>query len=140
MGRLTERESFKDWLSEMPASTRLTVQALQSIVQSYRCVMFSTTWCPWCDRSQEYIRSQNGGVNCRKVDLDVPPVELASVEKVGATLAALTGQSSVPNMFIARKHIGGYEQLVNTADKCRAGTLPDEHRDICDFLSPPANR
>lgn len=122
----------------MPAGTPATVNALRDLVSGSQCVMFSTTWCPWCTKAQEFIESKNGGRSCRKIDLDKLPPELASSAHVGAVLSALTGQNTVPNVFIARKHIGGYEQVARCEDMCRNGSMAPEHKDVCGFLMPDA--
>mmetsp|Transcript_114154 Transcript_114154/g.209748 ORF Transcript_114154/g.209748 Transcript_114154/m.209748 type:complete len:146 (-) Transcript_114154:107-544(-) len=136
MGRLSESDRFQEWLRSSPPDTREAMEALQGVVASDRCVMFSTTWCPWCTRAQDFVKDYTGGKSCRKVDLDAPPPELAKVGMAASTLAALTGQNSIPNLFIARKHIGGYQQLVNAAERCRSGEIAQEHGDICEFLRP----
>eukprot|EP00930_Biecheleria_cincta_P009493 TRINITY_DN111250_c0_g1_i1.p2 TRINITY_DN111250_c0_g1~~TRINITY_DN111250_c0_g1_i1.p2 ORF type:complete len:139 (+),score=30.11 TRINITY_DN111250_c0_g1_i1:108-524(+) len=134
MSSLSDRDSFKEWLKNSPPSAVQTVDKIRQLVARERCVMFSTTWCPWCDRAQTFVEAETGGRRCQKINLDEPPAELAGFELLGQTLAALTGQTSVPNLFIARKHIGGFSQLVDVSRRCKAGELPD-HEDICGFLA-----
>eukprot|EP00933_Yihiella_yeosuensis_P022211 TRINITY_DN17484_c0_g1_i1.p1 TRINITY_DN17484_c0_g1~~TRINITY_DN17484_c0_g1_i1.p1 ORF type:complete len:140 (+),score=24.85 TRINITY_DN17484_c0_g1_i1:103-522(+) len=133
---LSDRPDFKEWLKKMPPSAPKAIDAIRSLVASERCVMFSTTWCPWCDRAQAYVESESGGRSCRKINLDEPPKEIADSDFIGPALSALTGQTTVPNLFIAKKHIGGFSQLVDVAKRCKENTLPEEHQDICQFLAP----
>ena len=85
------------------SSSQATVGKLQAVVEGDRCVMFSTTWCSWCRRAQEFVQEKTGH-SCRKVELDQLPPDLAGSD-AAEVLGALTGQRSIPNLFIAKKHI-----------------------------------
>eukprot|EP00929_Paragymnodinium_shiwhaense_P104948 TRINITY_DN6978_c0_g1_i2.p1 TRINITY_DN6978_c0_g1~~TRINITY_DN6978_c0_g1_i2.p1 ORF type:complete len:146 (-),score=30.37 TRINITY_DN6978_c0_g1_i2:89-526(-) len=138
--RLSERDKFREWLESMPPQARAGVEAVRGLVQSERCVMFSTTWCPYCTKAEDFIVQESAGLaRCRKIDFDAPPGDMKQeLEQAAPALAALTGQRTVPNIFIARKHIGGYSELMEVAKQCKAGQLPSEHRDICQFLAGAA--
>eukprot|EP00746_Dinoflagellata_sp_MGD_P092097 gnl/MRDRNA2_/MRDRNA2_36459_c0_seq1.p1 gnl/MRDRNA2_/MRDRNA2_36459_c0~~gnl/MRDRNA2_/MRDRNA2_36459_c0_seq1.p1 ORF type:complete len:159 (+),score=16.49 gnl/MRDRNA2_/MRDRNA2_36459_c0_seq1:55-531(+) len=135
MSKLSERQDFKSWLDHAPQSSRDALQALEGLVAADRCLIFSTTWCPWCSRAQKFVSSQLDQ-KCRKIHLDKPPKELAdhSQQEVATVLSRVTGQKGLPNIFVSRKHVGGFDNLVQTVQKCRAGTLGTEHQDVCDFL------
>mmetsp|Transcript_75521 Transcript_75521/g.203853 ORF Transcript_75521/g.203853 Transcript_75521/m.203853 type:complete len:145 (-) Transcript_75521:585-1019(-) len=134
MARLSESDSFRKWLAGMPPSAQETVGGIRTLIAADPCVMFSTTWCQQCAKTQEFIEQQSGR-QCRKVELDKPPPELQQQSTPAApVLAALTGQNTVPNLFIARKHIGGYAEVVRLAEQCRTGAVTPEHGDICAYL------
>merc|ERR1712107_329134 len=121
----------------MPPAVRASVDSVRNLVQGERCVMFSTTWCPYCTKAQDFIEHNSSGLSrCRKIDFDAPPADMKQeLEHAAPALAALTGQRTVPNIFISRKHIGGYSELIELAKRCKAGEMPTEHRDICQFLA-----
>ncbi|CAE8605416.1 unnamed protein product, partial [Polarella glacialis] len=94
MGSLSDRDNFQAWLKKMPPSAPAAVEAIQNLVRNERCVIFSTTWCPWCNRAEEFVLAQNGGRPCTKINLDEPPPEIQGMDFIGPALSALTGQTS----------------------------------------------
>lgn len=98
--------------------------------------LVAVTCLSWCDKAQEFIAKRSGGLSsCRKINLDELPPDLEHVKNLGPTLGALTGQQTIPNIFIARKHIGGFSELVQCAQRCESGIgISSENNDICDFL------
>ncbi|GLJ24674.1 hypothetical protein SUGI_0471860 [Cryptomeria japonica] len=65
-------------------------------------VIYSKSWCPYCQEAKGLFRGL--GVKPFVVELD----ELGTGEfQAQDALKALTGQSTVPNIFIGGKHIGG---------------------------------
>ncbi|MCO5556559.1 hypothetical protein L7F22_010109 [Adiantum nelumboides] len=70
-------------------------------------VVYSKTWCPYCLRVKSLFKEVR--VKPFVVELD----ELADEGEVQAALQRLTGQSTVPNVFIGGKHVGGCEDTLN---------------------------
>ena len=65
-------------------------------------VMYSTGWCPYCDRARELLTKK--GVEFKEIDVDQDG-------KLREEMSARSGRRTVPQIFIGTKHIGGCEDL-----------------------------
>jgi glutaredoxin 3 len=75
-------------------------------------VMYSTTWCGYCQRARGLL--QGKGVEFREIKVDEQPeLRDTMIEKSG-------GRRTVPQIFIGERHVGGYDDL---AALDRAGEL-----------------
>jgi len=75
-------------------------------------VMYSTTWCGYCQRARGLL--QRKGVEIREIKVDEDPSQReVMVQKSG-------GRRTVPQIFIGERHVGGYDDL---AALDRAGEL-----------------
>nr|ABI14263.1 glutaredoxin-like protein [Pfiesteria piscicida]ABI14264.1 glutaredoxin [Pfiesteria piscicida]ABI14265.1 glutaredoxin [Pfiesteria piscicida] len=105
---------------------------LENLVKTEKCLIFSSTYCPWCDRAAEFFESLNR--QCRKVELDVPAEGHSPL--LGAVLAQATQQRTVPNTFLFGRHVGGFDRLLSGAERCRKdGDFAAQFPDVCGFLS-----
>lgn len=77
-------------------------------------VVYSKSWCPYCGRVKSLFREL--GVEFLLIELD----NLVEEQEVQEALRRLTRQSTVPNIFIGGKHIGGCD---DTMDLHRRGQL-----------------
>lgn len=77
-------------------------ESIKTEINQNPVVVYSKTWCPYCQQAKDLFEEL--GVKPYVVELD----ELGAAERqVQNTLQGLTGQSTVPNVFIGGKHIGG---------------------------------
>lgn len=75
-------------------------------------VMYSTTFCPYCERARALLRRK--GVAFREVKVDDDPSQReVMLRKSG-------GRRTVPQIFIGEQHVGGFDDM-NALD--RAGGL-----------------
>lgn len=75
-------------------------------------VMYSTTWCGYCQRARGLL--QRKGVEIREIKVDEDPAQRdVMITKSG-------GRRTVPQIFIGERHVGGYDDL---AALDRAGEL-----------------
>ena len=66
-------------------------------------VMYSTTWCGYCQRARNLLERK--GLAVREIKIDEDPKERdVMVQRSG-------GRRTVPQIFIGERHIGGYEDL-----------------------------
>ncbi|KAL2320128.1 hypothetical protein Fmac_029097 [Flemingia macrophylla] len=83
----------------------------KEIVSSNPVVVFSATYCPFCDEVKKLFGSL--GVTYKVFELDtegfccVQYRYTADGSEVKAALINWTGQRTVPNVFIGGNHIGG---------------------------------
>ncbi|KAG6547913.1 hypothetical protein Mapa_010733 [Marchantia paleacea] len=69
-------------------------------------VVYSKSWCPYCGRVKSLFREL--GVEFLLIELD----NLVEEQEVQEALRRLTRQSTVPNIFIGGKHIGGCDDTM----------------------------
>jgi glutaredoxin 3 len=66
-------------------------------------VMYSTGWCPYCDRARALLARK--GLAFREIKVDEDPGEReAMLERSG-------GRRTVPQIFIGERHVGGFDDL-----------------------------
>jgi len=66
--------------------------------------MYSTAVCPYCIRAESFLRAKGVG-DIAKVRIDLEPARRAEMME-------RTGRRTVPQIYIAGQHVGGYEDLV----------------------------
>lgn len=64
--------------------------------------MYATGWCPYCHAARDLLRRK--GVAFEEIDLTGDPARRTEME-------SLSGRSSVPQIFIGERHIGGYDDM-----------------------------
>ena len=64
--------------------------------------VYSTTWCPWCDRAKALLKAR--GIAYDNVNIDEQP-------NFRQKLLDLTGGYTVPQIVIGEQPIGGFQQL-----------------------------
>lgn len=77
-----------------------------------RVEIYTTAACPYCVAAKNFLRQRGFDYEEIRVDLDVARRE--------EMLARSHGRRSVPQIFVGRTHVGGYDDLV-AAD--RSGRL-----------------
>lgn len=66
-------------------------------------IMYSTGWCPYCERARALLERK--GVAFREVKVDEDPAERdAMLERSG-------GRRTVPQIFVGDHHVGGFDDL-----------------------------
>lgn len=69
-----------------------------------KVTIYRTSWCPFCQRAEGLLDSKNlDDYEIIDVD-DQPQAKSEMIEKAG-------GKTSVPQIFIGGKHIGGCDDL-----------------------------
>lgn len=95
----------------MPPISPVTRALVEGVIREHRVVVFSKTWCPFCAKVKDVFRSKF--IDYHRVELDKHP----QGEIYQGILKDITGQSSVPNVFINGKHIGGCDDTVGLNDE-----------------------
>lgn len=65
--------------------------------------MYSTGWCPYCDRARGLL--QRKGVSFSEVKVDEDPAQRDTM------LRRSGGRRTVPQIFIGDRHVGGFDDL-----------------------------
>lgn len=64
--------------------------------------MYATDWCGYCARARQLLKSK--GVALTEIDID-------AVDGARAEMRTRSGRSTVPQIFIGDRHIGGSDDL-----------------------------
>lgn len=65
-------------------------------------VMYTTSWCPYCDRARRLLAGKN--VTIDEIDIESAPEKRAEMQQ-------RSGRKSVPQIFIGETHVGGSDDL-----------------------------
>ena len=63
-------------------------------------VMYTTSWCPYCSRARELFERK--GVAYTEIDVD-------AVDGARAEMQRRSGRTSVPQIFVGERHLGGFD-------------------------------
>jgi glutaredoxin 3 len=67
---------------------------------SPQVVMYATSWCPYCARARRLFETK--GVAFTEIDIDAVPGARAEMQQ-------RSGRTSVPQIFVGERHLGGYD-------------------------------
>ncbi|TFY73042.1 hypothetical protein EWM64_g10970 [Hericium alpestre] len=84
-------------------------QLVDDAIAQNKLVIFSKSYCPYCKRAKGLFASDFPDVNPTVFELD----QRDDGSAIQDYLAELTGQRSVPNVFINKKQIGGSDAVVS---------------------------
>jgi len=90
----------------------------QSIIDENAVAVFSKSYCPYCKATKATL--DNLGAKYYAIELD----QVDDGSAIQAALKEINGQSSVPNIYIKQKHIGGNSDLQE-----KKGDLPELLKD-----------
>jgi glutaredoxin 3 len=65
-------------------------------------VMYSTGWCPYCERARKLLEKKQ--VTVEEIDIESAPEKRAEMQ-------SRSGRRSVPQIFIGDQHVGGCDDL-----------------------------
>ncbi|KAI9742822.1 MAG: hypothetical protein M1818_003551 [Claussenomyces sp. TS43310] len=90
----------------------------QGIIDENAVAVFSKSYCPYCKATKSLLSEL--GANYYSIELD----QVDDGSAIQSALGAMTGQTSVPNIFIKGTHIGGNSDL-----QAQKGKLPNLLKD-----------
>ncbi|KAF2249010.1 glutaredoxin [Trematosphaeria pertusa] len=82
-----------------------TKTKVESIIDENPVAVFSKSYCPYCQQAKQLL--SQSGAKFYAIELD----QVDDGSEIQSTLADITGQRTVPNIFIGKKHIGGNSDL-----------------------------
>eukprot|EP00850_Spirogloea_muscicola_P017283 SM000147S01102 [mRNA] locus=s147:35995:37273:- [translate_table: standard] len=82
------------------------IELIEQKNAAYPVIVYSKTWCPYCGMVKGLFKQL--GLDIKAVELD----ELVEEQELQDALQELTGQGTVPNVFIGGKHIGGCDDTM----------------------------
>ncbi|KAK4521113.1 low-affinity Fe(2+) transport protein [Mucor velutinosus] len=78
---------------------------INELITKNKVMVFSKSYCPYCLEAKDLLRELN--IAYKAIELDQDPLGYV----IQQTLADMTGQWTVPNIFINATSIGGYDDL-----------------------------
>lgn len=75
------------------------------ILSSFAAAVFSKSYCPYCTSTKKLLNET--GAKYYAIELD----QVDDGSDIQAALQEISGQRTVPNVFIGKKHIGGNSDL-----------------------------
>ena len=100
----------------MSASASPLAEKITAHIESADVVVFSKSWCPFCMQTKGLFETLQ--VPVTYIELD----ELADGADMQMELAQMSGQRTVPNVFIKGQHLGGNDDTQRAA---RSGKLQE---------------
>ena len=73
-----------------------------------KVVMYATNWCGYCARARQLFAAK--GVAFTEIDVD-------AVDGARAEMRSRSGRTSVPQIFVGERHLGGYDDTKALDDK-----------------------
>ncbi len=64
--------------------------------------MYSRSWCPYCQRARTLLQAK--GMQFEEIDIEEQPAKRAE-------MITRSGRSTVPQIFIDERHVGGSDDL-----------------------------
>jgi glutaredoxin 3 len=77
-------------------------------------VMYTTNWCPYCERARRLLRAK--GASFEEIDVE-------SAAEKRAEMQARSGRRTVPQIFIGDHHVGGSDDLAALEDAGKLDAL-----------------
>ena len=87
------------------SSSKADATEVMDLIKENKVMVFSKSYCPHCTRAKSLLK--NGGIQHKVVELD----QRGNGSQMQNYLEATSGQRTVPNIFIAEKHLGGNSEL-----------------------------
>jgi len=87
-------------------------QSIEQLVNTHEVMIFSKSYCPWCKRTKQLFEEM--GIEFHALELD----QIGEIGKqIQTQLAEVTGQRTVPNVWIKGKFIGGFDVTQRLKDE-----------------------
>ncbi|KAM9482966.1 thioredoxin reductase 3 [Clarias gariepinus] len=79
---------------------------IQELIDNHLVVVFSKSYCPYCKKVKEFFKEVN--VTYEVLELDL--IENGAIYQ--DVLMEMTGQKTVPNVFVNKTHVGGFDKTM----------------------------
>ncbi|KAI0117909.1 putative glutaredoxin [Nemania sp. FL0031] len=100
--------------SPSPEAMSAAKTKAQKIIDDNAVAVFSKSYCPYCNASKKLLNSMNAKYYAIELD------QVDDGAAIQTALYELSGQTTVPNIFIGQKHIGGNSDLQAKSGELKA--------------------
>mmetsp|Transcript_26947 Transcript_26947/g.30830 ORF Transcript_26947/g.30830 Transcript_26947/m.30830 type:complete len:134 (-) Transcript_26947:179-580(-) len=98
------------------ADTKALTESIVQETSRYQVVLYSKTYCPYCTNAKSLFKTNFPNATTKVVELD----KLSNGSDIQSILKEMTGQRTVPSVWINGKFIGGND---DTQHLFRTGQL-----------------
>jgi len=107
------KEANIESLLQEPQCSLTNKECIQETVAKYPVVVFSKSFCPYCEKAIEALKLQDILTDEQLHIIDLNSIKYApDAWKIQDTLLNMTGRRTVPNVFVGGKSIGGGDDTV----------------------------
>ena len=78
---------------------------VQELIDNNVVMVFSKSWCPFAAKTKQLLGQANVAYKVLELDQD------ANGNNLQAALQGISGQRTVPNVYIAKQHVGGNDNV-----------------------------
>eukprot|EP00029_Vermamoeba_vermiformis_P012116 TRINITY_DN692_c0_g1_i1.p1 TRINITY_DN692_c0_g1~~TRINITY_DN692_c0_g1_i1.p1 ORF type:complete len:141 (+),score=29.74 TRINITY_DN692_c0_g1_i1:32-454(+) len=100
-------------------STMSVSETVQTLINENPVMVFSKSYCPYCTKVKNLFKSL--GVSYKVIELD----EEGNGDAIQAELKKISHQSTVPNVYIGKTHVGGCDDTHAAKANGKLKTLLD---------------
>mmetsp|Transcript_13965 Transcript_13965/g.23832 ORF Transcript_13965/g.23832 Transcript_13965/m.23832 type:complete len:112 (-) Transcript_13965:1150-1485(-) len=100
--------------SSNTAASADAAEFVKKEIESNEVVVFSKSYCPFCTSTKQLLSSKN--IDAKVVELD----QIDNGSGIQSALLSISGQRTVPNVFVKGTHLGGND---DTQAAARSGKL-----------------
>ncbi|KAM5356625.1 hypothetical protein ACJ41O_003271 [Fusarium nematophilum] len=83
----------------------------QQLIDDNAVVVFSKSYCPYCRQTKQLLSSLDANFTALELD------ELSDGSALQDALQEISGQRTVPNIYIKQKHIGGNSDIQDLSSR-----------------------
>ncbi|KAL2118032.1 hypothetical protein VTJ04DRAFT_7692 [Mycothermus thermophilus] len=92
----------------------------QQLIDDNAVMVFSKSYCPYCNNTKRILSELNAKYTAYELNQE------PDGDDIQQALHKMTGQRTVPNIFIGRVHIGGNSDLENVVKNGKDGKKIEE--------------
>lgn len=81
-------------------------ETAEKLIKENKIMVFSKSYCPYCVKAKEAISSLKYEYNAIELD------NTANGDAIQSALLEMTGQRTVPNIFVSGTHVGGCDNTL----------------------------
>ncbi|KAL2263519.1 hypothetical protein VTK26DRAFT_6420 [Humicola hyalothermophila] len=111
---------FRRLFSSAPSSTMEAAQKAQQLIDDNAVMVFSKSYCPYCNNTKRILDGLNAKYKAYELNQESDGADIQNA------LHQMTGQRTVPNIFIGRVHIGGNSDLEAVVQNGKDGKKIEE--------------
>ena len=100
-------------MAPMKPVTKGVIDQVDKMIADNNVMMFSKSYCPFCTKAKDILNAK--GIKFHVEELDQIPIG----QDIQDTLKMMTGQNTVPNIYVKGKHLGGCSDLEAKQDQIK---------------------
>lgn len=93
------------------------LKIIQDHISGHKVFVFSKSFCPFCEKVKELFSTQS--IPFKSLELD----RIGNGQEIQKALADITGQNTVPNVFVSGQHLGGCDTTFEAHTSGRLRTM-----------------